>query len=313
MTQYNILIVCSGNAKKFSFEKNQTFIYDQVKAVQKGYEDFQFHLFFIRGKGLSGYLENLPGLIKSIIEKNIHLIHAHNGYSGLLSTLQRRVPVITTFHGSDLNNKKTRVISNLVHLLSSKTIVVSQKLFEKLLFRKKKATIIPCGIDFNIFHPIDRSLARKRMNLDQNKKYILFSSSFDNPVKNFPVAEKALEMSGISAEFLELKGYSRKEVNLLLNAANLALLTSFSEGSPQFIKEAMACNTPVVSTDVGDVKELINTTNGCYIAKSEPEDLAKKIKNAIKYNHTEGRKNIQPLSNKIIAAKIADLYKTLLQ
>ena len=94
---------------------------------------------------------------------------------------------------------------------------------------------------------------------------------------------------------------------------DMALMTSFSEGSPQFIKEAMACNLPIVSTDVGDVKEIIQKTEGCYICKNEPEDVAKKIELALDFaKKTTGREKIQHLDNRIIAEKIIQVYQNVL-
>jgi teichuronic acid biosynthesis glycosyltransferase TuaC len=66
----------------------------------------------------------------------------------------------------------------------------------------------------------------------------------------------------------------------LLNAADLLLLTSLTEGSPQVIKEAMACNCPIVATDVGDIREIIGYTDGCYITTFKPSDVAVKIQAA---------------------------------
>jgi len=114
------------------------------------------------------------------------------------------------------------------------------------------------------------------MGLKQNDTIILFSGSFTNKVKNYPLARKALALVDQNIKLIELKGYSREQVNLLLNSCNVALLTSFSEGSPNFIKEAMACNCPVVSTDVGDVKEITSNIDGTYICDFSPDDVAKK-------------------------------------
>ena len=87
----------------------------------------------------------------------------------------------------------------------------------------------------------------------------------------------------MDCELIELDNRNREEVNLLLNACNLLLLTSTSEGSPQVIKEAMACNRPIVATDVGDIRELIGDTEGCYLTSFDPDDVAKKIKLALQF------------------------------
>lgn len=240
------------------------------------------------------------------------MIHAHYGLSGLLCVLQRKVPTLVTFHGSDLNDKKIRPFSLIAHRLSKKSIFVSKKLAAIVKYKNK--SIIPCGVNFDLFYPIDKIEARKRLNLDVKKLYVLFSSSFNNHVKNYPLAKKAIQnLDNNNLEILELKGYNRAEVALLMNAVDLALMTSFTEGSPQFIKEAMACNLPIVSVDVGDVKEVINNTQYCYIVPYEPEAISKKIEILLNnLQKTNGREKIFHFDNKIIAAQLIKEYKTII-
>jgi len=105
----------------------------------------------------------------------------------------------------------------------------------------------------------------------------------------------------------------QEEVNLFYNAADVLLLTSFHEGSPNVIKEAMACNCPIVSTDVGDVRDIIENTEGCYITTFQPEDIADKIKRALEYGQrTKGRENIKHLDINTVAQRIIKVYKTVL-
>jgi glycosyltransferase involved in cell wall biosynthesis len=98
-----------------------------------------------------------------------------------------------------------------------------------------------------------------------------------------------------------------------LNAADVLILTSLWEGSPNVIKEAMACNLPIVSTNVGDVKEVICNTEGCYITTFDAEDVAKKLEKAVQFGQrTNGRIKIAHLDDQVIARKIIGLYKEVL-
>ncbi len=306
-----ILIVCSGNAPNFEFQKHQAFIYDQVTAVKKADISIEFDYFFIKGKGIKGYLGCLKELKKRLKTERYHCIHAHFAISALLANLQRNVPVVATFHGSDINHIKLRFVSLCVEILSRKTIYVSGELSRIAFYAsKKKAEVIPCGVDFCQFFPRTKADSKKQLGLSTNKKYILFSSYFENKVKNYPLAKEALTiLNDATIELLELKGYSRAEAAVLFTAVDAALMTSFTEGSPQFVKEAIACNCPVVSTDVGDVKTVIGNIEGCFIASYEPKDVAEKIMRSIRYGElTNGREHIAHFDNREIAQKLITLY-----
>lgn len=309
-----VLIVCSGNAPNFDFQKHQAFIYDQVEAAKRADPSIAFDYFFITGKGLKGYLGSLKELKKKLKAERYHCIHAHVAASALLANLQRQVPVVATFHGSDINDIRLRFLSLWVELLSKQTIYVSEQLLKKAFFYfKHKAQVIPCGVDFGFFFPRSKEASKAQMGLLPEKKYILFSSSFDNTVKNYPLAAEALSrINNPNLQLLELKGYRRDEVAVLLTAVDAALMTSHTEGSPQFIKEAIACGCPVVSTDVGDVKSVIENIEGCFITSRQPEDVASKILQALNFSAPiNGRERIQRFDNELIAKRLISLYQSI--
>ena len=269
-----VLIVASGNTKAAS-----PFIIEQVESLKK--IDIQIEYFLIKGKGWTGYLKSLSKLKKKIKNKNFNLIHAHYGLSGLLATLQRRIPVIITFHGSDININKNYKWSFIASRLSSKNIFVHKDQPKKLKVILNEKDIIPCGINLKIFQPKDKVALRKKLDWDQKKVYILFSSSFDKPVKNVNLAYKSTQNIK-NSELIELKNYTKIELSNLMNAADLLLVTSFSETGPLIVKEAIACNCPVVSTDVGDVKEIIVKRKNSFVTSYNPKEIEAVIKKVIK-------------------------------
>jgi teichuronic acid biosynthesis glycosyltransferase TuaC len=301
-----ILIVCSaknGHAAPF--------IDEQVLSLRE--LGIKTDYYFIEKKGIKGYLSAFHGLKKKITLFKPDLIHAHYGLSGLLANLQRKVPVITTFHGSDINDPKVRKWSKIAIKLSRYSIFVSQKTLD-IARPKKNFALIPCGIDLTEFYPIKKEDARRQLGWSETKRYILFAGGFDNEVKNYPLA-KATAAQLPDIELIELIGFSRQQVNLLINASDVALLTSFTEGSPQFIKEAMACNCPIVATNVGDIKQLIDGIEGCYCTSFEVSDVAEKLKLALhfaqKSGRTNGREKIKKntLSLADIATQVELVYK----
>ena len=300
-----ILIVASYNKNRFA-----PFILEQAEALKK--TDCEVEFFGLQGKGLLGYLKNLPALKDKINEFHPDVVHAHYGLSGLFANLQRQVPVVTTYHGSDINVKKVLLFSRIAMCLSAWNIFVSTKTLE-IAKPKKKFSLLPCGIDLTDLQLTKKNEARRRMNLSENRKYILFAGAFDNVVKNAPLAKEAVALlQDDNVELLELKGYSREEVTLLMCAADAFLMTSFTEGSPQVIKEAMACGCPIVSTDVGDVRERMEGVEGCYVANTRnPEELAELLKKAMAFNgKTNGREKIiaDGLDNKIISEELIEIY-----
>ncbi len=303
-----ILVVSSGNVKEFNFILHHAFVYEQIEFIKKDF-NIEYDTFFIKGKGIKGYLKNISTLNRKILNFKPDIVHAHFGLSGLLACMQRKSPVVITFHGSDVNLLKVLPLSMIAAKLARYNIYVSDKIHRRIKVNSRYA-IVPCGINLDIFYPIEMKIARKNLNMDPQKKYILFNSSFDREVKNSSLAFSAIKKLSEDCELIELTNSSRDKVNLLLNACNLVLLTSISEGSPQVIKEAMACNCPIVATDVGDIKEVIADTEGCYITSFDPDDVADKIKLAFGFGkRTNGRKKIMHFDNKIIAKKIFNIYQ----
>jgi glycosyltransferase involved in cell wall biosynthesis len=300
-----VLIVANHNTGRFT-----PFIIEQVEGLRQ--LGIEIECFGIHGKGVFGYLSNRKNLKKKIEKFHPDLIHAHYGLSGLLANLQRKVPVVTTYHGSDIHTGgKILFFSKLSIWLSAYNIFVSQKLLEQSGYHGRKQSVIACGINDMVFHPVERNEARKQLHWDIDGKYVLFAGAFDNEVKNCPLAKAAtLLVQGV--KLMELRGYTREQVCLAMNAANCLLLTSFREGSPQVIKEAMACGTPLVSVDVGDVKEVVQGLEGCYIATYKEKEVAACLQRAISFQgKTNGRQRIidNGLSNELVAKKVIEIYK----
>ncbi|MFT3754077.1 MAG: glycosyltransferase [Paludibacter sp.] len=332
-----VLIVCSKNSGRIA-----PFITDQVEALEK--TGLICDYFAIQGRGLKGYLSQRAGLFRKIQSFQPNIIHAHYGLSGLLANMQRKIPVVTTYHGSDINVPKVFWLSKINMVLSAFNILVSEKMTSRPLpkplqrrggkketpltsllekegkkilksplrnGRERGFALIPCGVDMELFVPIDKAEARQKMKLEVDKKYVLFSGAFNNKVKNPELAQAALAlMPGVG--LLELKGYSRQEVAMLMNAVDAVLMTSYTEGSPQFIKEAMACNCPVVSVPVGDVPEVLKGVEGCYTTAYEPADIAAKLQQVLLENErTKGRQVIakRGLDAVSVAGRIREVYE----
>lgn len=285
------------------------FVTEQVAALER--LGIECRYFPVKSKGVTGYLKHLNTLRKEIREIHPDVVHAHYGLCGLLANLQRRVPVVTTYHGSDINDKKVLRLSKIAIRCSAFNIFVSQKNIE-IAKPKKKFALIPCGINLDDYQIVEKAESRKQMGLEFDKKYILFAGAFDNAVKNAALAKEAIAaMNDENVQLLELKGYSRQQVALLMQAVDAFLMTSLTEGSPQVIKEALACGRPIVSVDVGDVEERIEGVDGCFMANRDAKDLASCLKKAIAFGkRTNGKDAIlrDGLTNDAVALRLNDIY-----
>lgn len=323
-----VLIVCSY--RDFRPDGINQFIKEQVEAIVRLHkspmnderltnERVEAEYYLVRGKGIAGYLKEIPKLRKAIREFQPDVIHAHYGLCGLLSSLATwRIPVVTTYHGSDINHPKPRKFSKMAMRLSAWNIFVSQKTMDIVHgAERKNCSLIPCGVDLTDDQLQTRAEARKALGWKDNERKVLFAGMFEE-VKGPELAFAAineLEKKGIKVDLIELRGYSRIEVNRLMCAVDCLLMASKTEGSPQVIKEALACGCPIVSTDVGDVAERVMGVVGCYVIHSrDPKDMARAMEKAFAYDgKTEGREKVYAdgLANTLIADKIFTIYRTI--
>ena len=306
-----ILFVSSGNKAGIS---------PIVKAQGESLKNngIELEYFVITGKGLKGYLKNVFRLRKYLKAKNFDIVHSHFFLSSLVATLSKPNRLVVSLMGGDVYEKLFWKI--LINLLASRwdaLIVKSEKM--KQVLGLDDLNIIPNGVKIDSFYPIDQKAAREKLHWG-NKKYILFDSNPSRPEKKFELAKKAVEsLKDIDIELVTLNHIPHDQIVYYLNATNLLLMTSKYEGSPNIIKEAMACNCPLVSTDVGDVRWVIGNTNGCYLASFDYKDVAQKIKKALQFSEkcgkTTGRDRITELNldSETIAKKIIEVHKKVIQ
>lgn len=317
-----ILIVASDKQGGFA-----PFIEEQIAALQAC--NVEIIRYGVTGKGISGYLRELPHLKRMIRIEKPDVLHAHFGLCGLLATLASiglHTLVVVTYHGCDINAKKNRPFSQMAMRLSAWNIFVSHRQMLNAFGTEQRAnkhsnwSIIPCGIDTRLF---DRENCCEKWfeNRFTSKNYVLFAGSFDNFVKGPELAKQAVDVYNTihpeqPIELLELRGYTRDEVVTLMHKCNTLLLTSIREGSPQVVKEAMACGCPIVSVDVGDVAERLDQMEGGYVIPSrDPHDIATALEQAIHFGRTKGREQLleDGLDNAQIANKLIDIYTKIIR
>jgi glycosyltransferase involved in cell wall biosynthesis len=305
-----VLMVSSGN-NQWIYGVSP-FVYEQTLALRE--EGIEVEIFPILGKGVIGYVKAAIKLNSFLKIEKFDIIHAHYVLSALITIFQVKVPVIVTFIGNDINEHKLRLLSRLTVLRTAKAIIFVTAKLQKLSRCKKKSVVIQYGLNLDRFFPINKKEARNQLQWSENKKYILFASKFDRIEKNAQLAFDALNIlkqQGLDCILIEFNRIKPEDLIFFYNASDVFLLTSLFEGSPQSLKEAMACNCPIVSTNVGDVEWVVGKTEGCYIASYDPLEVADKIKYSIEFGKkTSGRKRIIELGldSKTIAKKISNVY-----
>ncbi len=295
----------------------------QGKSLEKIGVEIIYHP--LTGKGMRTYLESITNIRKQLRNLNIDLVHAHYGISGLAGMLSTgKEPLLVSFMGSDLLGShmpdgRTRFSSRVIILMNrlmarwicSFSIVKTEQMGARLM-KKTPYKVIPNGVDLSIFFSIERTEARKLLGVDEDKIVVLFPADRYNPEKNYELAAAAVRRVNMKNVILhDLNHAGQGEMNLWLNAADLLLVTSFHEGSPNIVKEAMACNCPAVSTDVGDVRWLFGEMPGYYISPPDEPLLAVKIEKAIGFRRnigfTEGRNRVIQLG--LESGRVAEVIR----
>jgi teichuronic acid biosynthesis glycosyltransferase TuaC len=250
------------------------------------------------------------------------LVHAQWGQSGMLA-LPKQIPLVVTFRGDDLegiigpNGKHTnsgrilRLISRTVAMVADEIILVSEALARHI--HRQSYHIIPSGIDLDLFKPGSRDEARQHLGLSPDRCYVLFAGAAANPRKRIDLARNAIQhvSEQFDVELIVASNVNHDEIPLYMNASNALLLTSLHEGSPNVVKEAIACNLPIVSTNVGDVWERIGNLPGCYVCPDDqPETIACCLQKALQQtNRPAIRQSVQSLDEKNLTNKVLEVYE----
>ena len=290
--------------------------------------------FLVKGS----YISVVKALKAKIREFRPDIVHAHFGLSAITAELQNLVPVVTTFHNGETLNWHVNLMSSLMSLRAKHVIYVAQHIRDLSYFKAKNYSIIPCGVPMEEMVITPKEEARQRLGWDPEKKYILFGGAFDNERKNYALLRDAVarinEQSPITnhqspIECVEMKNLTRSECVLRMNACDLFALPSHSEGSPQALKEAMACNCPCIATDIADVRELFGDEPGHWILRNPRktherwdgdekslDEMVELLKEALQFKgRTKGRERILELglSNEQVAQKIVNIYNDILK
>lgn len=274
----------------------------------------------------------LRALIKNI---RPDVVHAQWGSTtaliGLLATGNKGVPLVISFCGGDLDEVDwgyviERLRSKLAVIMSrfcaryAEVIIVKSANLYALLPKavKAKTYILPNGVDTAKFRSMPKVKARGLLSWDPCPSVILFcgSANLSNDVyKNPALAQAAFsflktERNDVVLEII--RDVAHEMMPVYYNAADVLLVTSLKEGSPNIVKEAMACNLPIVTVNCGDVLErLKNVYPGHIVDSYDPSLIANAILDILQSkSRSNGWEELrrQGLEIERIAEKLVKVY-----
>lgn len=244
--------------------------------------------------------------------KSYDLIHAHYVFSGAIALTQRKLPVVLTHHGIEVLHGWTAALCRAVSRHVDLTIVTSDGMAGAL---EAPAVVVPCGVDLARFRPLSRWKARDRLGFPHDRRLVLFAGEPRPEKRPYLISQAVtrLNEAGHGIDLVRAHNQPHLKMPLFYNASDVLVLVSEHEGSPMVIKEAVACNLPFVSTDVGDVFQRFGHVPGCFRCNGEVNDLVSKIPLALSCGRlADGRQYLQDLSLDAIGRRLVDLYARLL-
>lgn len=243
------------------------------------------------------------------------IVHAHYGYSAYPAMFRLQAPLVITLHGTDVLGRSLfeRLSTRAVSRFADAIIVVSEE-----LRRRIPGIVIPCGVDLGVFRPYDRDKARARLGWSKDRHIVLFPFDPARPEKRYDLARASVEQllqEGVDAELMTVVNVPNREMPWYYSAADTLLLCSDYEGSPTSIKEALACNRPVVATEVGDVGELLSGIAGTRICPQDAGTIARNLREVFDWSRScefRGRAAMARYDQALTVEKIVGVYTDVL-
>lgn len=301
------------------------FIARQAEFLRR--EGIEVDLFPFRGsRHPANYLAAWQEVRRRVRSGNYDLVHAQFGQSGL-TALPKRVPLVVTFRGDDLegiigeNGRYIpagwllRFISRTVARRADAAIVVSEHM-KRYLPRSVTAHVMPSGIDLNLFRPESREAARQRLGLAYDQRLVIFVGNPELARKRHGLAQAAVAIVNRTIPTRLVVGWElpHDKIAALMNACDALLCTSMQEGSPNAVKEALACNLPVVSVPVGDVALRLNGVVGCELCSDDRvETIAAALGRVLQRGERiDGRSAVRNLDERLLTQQLVDVYRSIL-
>lgn len=264
------------------------------------------------GRGPESFARFYREVLREAVLEEYDLVHANYGLIGPIALAQPVRPVVLSIWGSEVMGYSNRLdrVTRFAARHSDAVIAPSKAVSREL---DVPHTTIPFGVDTDLFRPMDRASAREYLDWDPDDRIVLFPYDPDRSVKDYPLAKRVVEQLPMDAELRTVSGLDYEEMPYVMNASDALLVTSERESGPMVVKEAASCNLPVVSTDVGFVRDVLSGVSNCYIGDSADE-LARGLGSVLENRQrADGRDAVDGLGLDEMGNDLLTLYTTTLR
>ncbi|MFB6165282.1 MAG: glycosyltransferase [Haloarculaceae archaeon] len=262
-------------------------------------------------RSLSDYGRFAPTVLREALS-SYDLVHANYGLTAPFALAQPRRPVVLILWGSDLLGEYSWVSERCARYCDA-VVVMTREMARRL---DVSAHVVPHGVDLDRFSPADQAGAQRAVGWDSERAHVLFPYSPSRDVKNYPRARRVVDRARSRVdERLELHvvdDADHDEMPRYMNAADVLLFTSEREGSPNVGKEALACNLPVVATDVGDVRRRLRDVESAAVSTDDDELVDALVATLRTDRRPDGRAAVRDVSLARMGERLLDVYESVL-
>jgi teichuronic acid biosynthesis glycosyltransferase TuaC len=293
----------------------------------------QVDLLHCRPNGRREWFGSLSALRRRTSGGLYDIVHLHYGLTTTLLGYFQSLPVVITYHGTDINGyplttwreahrsmaySAAALFTRQLARRADAVIVMTPEMKQRLpAIVRAKTWVEPMGVDTSLFHPIPREAARGALGWG-SEPVVVFCDANDESVKRRDLADAAVREAAKTCQAMRLfvvRDVDPEKVPLVLNAADCLLVTSDEEGSPNIVRESLACNLPIVSVPVGDVPELLaGDPESGQIVPRDPTLLGKALVDVFSRPRPANLPRlITNYSDKAIACRIVAIYRLILR
>lgn len=304
-----------------------SFVRDEAEALRTAGADVD--VYFVNGRASKLNYFGMPsGFFSRIRRTRYDVVHVHHSFCGLVATLQNRIPVVWTFHEGEISGNtadalREQPIKHLAYSTRMKryvarkvdmVVVVADHLRGPL--GRPDALWLPAGINWQRFAPMDSTEAKRALGLAVDRRYVLFPAAPSRVEKRYELARAGFDQYRSSTpqaadlELIALDNVPHERVPLFMNASEVMLMTSSFEASPVTIREALACNVPVISTDVGDARVVTQDIAGCRIVEASADRIADALRASLAGpRRVDARERMHVYAREVVAQRLLVLYR----